>query len=184
MFVNEIFCYNLFVKGEEAMATKLKNMKVTSVDLVRAGANQEADICLFKSADTIEATESPPEDEIELLKQFITSFEKTSTEADNEPHSPIQKADLENIYKSAIVESLKSIIDDDALSKSQKKSMAKESIKQFEEKMRELKRLDEMEDRYDNDYDEEDVIEEIVEERRKDRKPKFDVLEEVRTKKA
>lgn len=181
MFVNEIFCYNLFVKGEEAMATKLKNMKVTSVDLVRAGANQEADICLFKSADTEEATESPPEDEIELLKQFITSFEKTSTEADNEPHSPIQKADLENIYKSAIVESLRSIIEDDTLSKSQKKSMAKESVKQFEEKMREL---NEMEDRYDDDDDEEDMIEEIVEERRKDRKPKFDVLEEVRTKKA
>ena len=28
--------------------TKLKNMKLTSVDLVRAGANQEADIALFK----------------------------------------------------------------------------------------------------------------------------------------
>ncbi len=32
------------------MATKLRNMRLTSVDLVRAGANQEADICLFKSA--------------------------------------------------------------------------------------------------------------------------------------
>lgn len=33
------------------MATKLKNLHLTSVDLVRAGANQEADICLFKSAE-------------------------------------------------------------------------------------------------------------------------------------
>lgn len=33
------------------MATKLKKMQLTSVDLVRAGANQEADICLFKSLD-------------------------------------------------------------------------------------------------------------------------------------
>ena len=33
------------------MATKLKNMRLTSVDLVRAGANQEADICLYKSMD-------------------------------------------------------------------------------------------------------------------------------------
>lgn len=32
------------------MATELKRMKLTSVDLVRAGANQEADIVLFKSA--------------------------------------------------------------------------------------------------------------------------------------
>lgn len=31
------------------MATKLENMKLNSVDLVRAGANQEADIMLFKS---------------------------------------------------------------------------------------------------------------------------------------
>ncbi len=31
------------------MAAKLTNLKLTSVDLVRAGANQEADICLFKS---------------------------------------------------------------------------------------------------------------------------------------
>lgn len=31
--------------------TKLKKMKLTSVDLVRAGANQNADICLYKSVD-------------------------------------------------------------------------------------------------------------------------------------
>lgn len=33
------------------MATKLKNMRLTSVDLVRTGANQEADICIVKSLD-------------------------------------------------------------------------------------------------------------------------------------
>lgn len=32
------------------MTTKLKNLRLTSVDLVGAGANQEADICLYKSA--------------------------------------------------------------------------------------------------------------------------------------
>lgn len=41
------------------MATKLRNMHLTSVDLVRAGANQEADICLFKSLDST-PTEEPP----------------------------------------------------------------------------------------------------------------------------
>lgn len=40
------------------MATKLRNMRLTSVDLVRAGANQEADICLFKSLDGV-PTEEP-----------------------------------------------------------------------------------------------------------------------------
>lgn len=33
------------------MATKLKKMRLTSVDLVPSGANQDADICLFKSLD-------------------------------------------------------------------------------------------------------------------------------------
>ncbi len=33
------------------MAAKLKNIRLTSVDLVRAGANQGADICLYKSAE-------------------------------------------------------------------------------------------------------------------------------------
>ena len=32
------------------MTTKLKDLRLTSVDLVGAGANQEADICLYKSA--------------------------------------------------------------------------------------------------------------------------------------
>lgn len=33
------------------MATRLKNMKLTSVDLVGRGANQEAHISLFKGLD-------------------------------------------------------------------------------------------------------------------------------------
>ena len=41
------------------MATKLRNLRLTSVDLVRAGANQEADICLFKSLDG-DNPEKPP----------------------------------------------------------------------------------------------------------------------------
>lgn len=37
------------------MATKLKKMKLTSVDLVPSGANQVADICLYKSLDGVPA---------------------------------------------------------------------------------------------------------------------------------
>lgn len=33
------------------MANKLRNLRLTSVDLVRAGANQEADICIVKGLD-------------------------------------------------------------------------------------------------------------------------------------
>lgn len=39
------------------MATLLKNMKLTSVDLVRRGANQEAHISLFKGMDADPAVE-------------------------------------------------------------------------------------------------------------------------------
>lgn len=40
-------------------ATKLKNMRLTSVDLVPSGANQEADICIYKSLDG-DPPENPP----------------------------------------------------------------------------------------------------------------------------
>lgn len=39
------------------MATKLKNLRLTSVDLVRCGANQEADICIVKGLDGDHADE-------------------------------------------------------------------------------------------------------------------------------
>jgi len=32
------------------MSATLRNIRLTSIDLVREGANQEADICLFKSS--------------------------------------------------------------------------------------------------------------------------------------
>ena len=41
------------------MANMLKNMKLTSVDLVGRGANQEAHISLFKGLDSGHAEEAP-----------------------------------------------------------------------------------------------------------------------------
>lgn len=43
------------------MATLLKNMKLTSVDLVGRGANQEAHISLFKGLDAAPVEEPPAE---------------------------------------------------------------------------------------------------------------------------
>lgn len=61
------------------MATKLKNIRLTSVDLVRAGANQEADICLVKSF------EPPPEQAVRTISKsdpdrfdFILEVEEVS----------------------------------------------------------------------------------------------------------
>lgn len=67
------------------MATKLKNLRLTSVDLVRAGANQEADICLFKSAEpppvvnagrTISKSDPDRFDYIKTSPNFVHIVEK------------------------------------------------------------------------------------------------------------
>lgn len=133
------------------MATKLKKMKLTSVDLVRAGANQEADICLYKSADPQEAAEGPTEDEKNIFKRFLAFIRGTPTKAENEPHSPVVKAeepaDIESIYKSALVESIHSIYTDDNLTEIEKKAMAEQSIGQFQERMK---------DTWDDEWDDDD----------------------------
>lgn len=139
------------------MATKLKKMKLTSVDLVRAGANQEADICLYKSADPQEAAEGPTEDEKSIFKRFLAFIRGTPTKAENEPHSPVEKAeepaDIESIYKSALVDSIHSIYTDENLTDIEKKAMAEQSIGQFQERMKETLRDD---DDWDDEWDDDD----------------------------
>lgn len=162
------------------MATKLKKMKLTSVDLVRAGANQEADICLFKSADPPEAAESPTEKETNIFKRFIHWLRENPTEAEYEPQNHIEKADdqpdLEYIYKSALAESLYSIMTDDTLTEIEKKEMTEESLRQYNDKVRELEDFDEDYDGGDDideklleqidnfDKDDDTIEEEIIEE--------------------
>lgn len=161
------------------MATKLKNMRLTSVDLVRAGANQEADICLFKSATPPEATESPTEPETNIFKRFIKWLKENPTEAHTEPHSPVEKADepadLETIYKTALIESIQSIYSDDSLTDIEKASMVEESIEQFQKKNRELFFDDDPDDPDDHDdHDDHDDSDDVLEE-----EDRFDEIEEV-----
>lgn len=157
------------------MATKLKKMKLTSVDLVRAGANQEADICLFKSADPPEPTESPTEPEKNIFKRFIAWLKENPTEAAYEPQNRIEKGeetpDLEFLYKSALTESLQSIMQDDTLTDIEKKDMTEESLRQYAEKIRELERDEEDYDGGD-DIDEEAI--EAVDDFDKNDDPDFD----------
>lgn len=124
------------------MATKLKNMRLTSVDLVRNGANQEADICLFKSADPTEATEAPTERETNIIKRFLNWLRENPAEDDDEPENPIEKADeqpdLADIYKSAITESLQSIAADDSLSAAEKNDMIAKSLGEYHDAMVDL----------------------------------------------
>lgn len=174
------------------MATKLTKMRLTSVDLVRAGANQEADICLFKSADPSEAAERPTEHEKNIFKRFIAWLTENPTEAATEPHSPIEKADeepadLETIYKTALIESIQSIYSDNSLTDIEKASMVEQSVEQFQKKNRELLwDIDDAENELDDET--EDVLEEAAEaaaERKlkrrgkKELRDRYDDLEEI-----
>ena len=121
------------------MATKLKNLQLTSVDLVRSGANQEADICLFKSAEAPGAPETPTEPEKNIFKQFINWLRKNPQEAEIEALNPVTKAeDTAEIYKSAITESIQSIMADDDLTPEEKSDMMAKSLSQYHAKMAEI----------------------------------------------
>lgn len=121
------------------MATKLKNLRLTSVDLVRNGANQEADICLHKSA---EATEEPTAPEMNILKRFIAWLTENPVDAEYEPDDPVEKADeepyLADVYKSAITESLQSIAADESLSATEKNDMIAKSLNEYHDAMLDL----------------------------------------------
>lgn len=163
------------------MATKLKNMKLTSVDLVRAGANQEADICLFKSADPPEASERPTKAEETIFKRFLNWLRDEPEEPQNEPQVALQKKDLESIYKSALADSLTSIMKDDSLTEAEKKAMTDESLDQFRAKLKELEEMDELEDRLEDEHDspEAEIKEEMYEDEWDD-DDRYDEIEEVK----
>lgn len=121
------------------MANKLKNMKLTSVDLVKAGANQKADIRLYKSAD---GTTTQDEAEKGIFKRFLNwLYETTASDeaiAGMEDSDPVEKGDnpeTADIYKSAITESIQSIIADKSLSTEEKNDMVEKSLEQYHEKM-------------------------------------------------
>ena len=135
------------------MATKLKKMKLTSVDLVRAGANQEADILLYKSADPQnEPAEGPTETETNLFKRFLGWIRSNPTEGHVEPDSGIQKdystfnqitagqesRDLLWRYTEALTTSIRSIQDDKDLDEEHKKQMMLKSLDEFDGAMEAL----------------------------------------------
>lgn len=161
------------------MATKLKKMRLTSVDLVKAGANQKADIRLYKSADdpAQEAPDAPTEEEKNIFKRFLSWMHETLTDFDYEPENPIEKSDEPepepaDIYKSAITESLQSIMADETLSAEEKNEMIEKSIEQYHEAMLDL---------VYNDAPEEDEApeeEEGIPEEESDA-PDFDTIEEI-----
>lgn len=166
------------------MAKKLKNMHLTSVDMVRNGANQEADICLFKSADP----EDPTTEEKNIFKRFINWLRENPTDDPFDDDDTIEKdyntfdslnATRESNerlwqYTSALTESIRSIQMDQNLDKDQKYQLMLQSLGQFDDAMEELlKKLsaaapdrdgalmakaapEDDEDEWDNDWDDEE----------------------------
>lgn len=169
------------------MASKLKNMRLTSVDLVRNGANQEADICLFKSADPTEDPAQPTTEERNIFKRFINWLRENHEEAAPESQEEVDKgfttfdsitATRENDeklwqYTSALSESIRSIQMDQDLDKDEKLQMMSKSLGQFDAAMGELikalcnaappreaslmAKSYHEDDRYDDDIDDDEV---------------------------
>ena len=84
------------------MKNRLKRLELSSVDLVRAGANQKADICLFKSAQPPMEQDIPIDD-----RTFLT-------------------------YTGALAKSILSIQEDDELNSGAKAEMVQKSFEQFQ----------------------------------------------------
>ena len=137
------------------MATKLKNLAVTSVDLVDQGANPDAHIRLFKRG--AEPEDEPSEEEKSLFKRFIQWFKKGYDDATKgtdgaEPEGNVQKDAkmfAETLHREAmrqitseiydfcyaLSDSLTSIICDKDLTADSKKAMMTQSLKEFGETM-------------------------------------------------
>lgn len=115
--------------------TKLKKMKLSSVDFVRRGANPAADIALYKSDGDI----TPEEEELEKsffksLSDSVANAVKKAFGMDEEEDEllDIKKAEQDLIMFAGILgESFSSIMKDDTLSQKDRVSMVEKSVSEF-----------------------------------------------------
>lgn len=153
------------------MATKLKKMQLTSIDLVRAGANQEADICLFKSADPPET--QPTDKEVGIFKRFLKWIRENADDP-IEKEAPADNAGVAQYYTDCIAKSLDSIHGDTTIDDVQKAKLIQQSLEQYNAAMNDL--IAKM-------YDEEDPTPEPEEDAepvgKSDTFGEFDVIEEI-----
>ena len=148
------------------MATKLKNMRLTSVDLVRNGANQEADICLFKSTDPKEAPTQPTTEEKNIFKRFINWLRENHADEPQDDEDTVEKADeqpedIVDIYKSAITESLQSIISDETLTAAEKNDMIAKSMEEYHDAMLNLLSVSKADEDDEEEWEWDDEEEEV-----------------------
>lgn len=113
----------------EKKKTRLKNLNMTSVDLVRRGANQRADIMLYKSADG--GQEEIPQGLWKSIQDAVSAW--WNGQGDSQEEFNINKS----AYLDALEYSLDSIRADESMDDVAKRDMAIESIGQFTEALTE-----------------------------------------------
>ena len=118
--------------------TKLRKLKLTSVDMVRRGANPDAYINLYKSAEE-PASKSMFDTIVDAVKSALGmgDIEKKADTFD-EKIAQREVADNRWKYQDALNMSIDSIINDEDLTYEQKSSMIGESVEQFAEAYKEL----------------------------------------------
>lgn len=121
------------------MPNKLKDMELSSVDMCRRGANQEAFFRLFKSA-TPDTNifkrflnwlrENPDEIPEDTIEKDYTTFDQINDNRESE--------DKLWRYADALTCSIRSIRDDNELSREEKADMMLTSLRQFDAAMGQL----------------------------------------------
>ena len=130
----------------EKKATKIKKLRLTSVDMVRRGANPDAHINLYKSADG-EPVDKPEDANSSIVKAIVDGLKSAlgiSEETVEEAGGVEKKADtfdekvrlremMDNRwkYQDVLNMSIESILEDKDMSEQDKKTMVKDSIDQF-----------------------------------------------------
>ena len=157
--------------------TKLSNVNLKSVDMVNQGANQEADICLFKSADGDPQSEAEPREETSILTNILNLLKNTfATGEEREEDMNIQKMQNDSdVYLEAFQESVDSIIGSNIIDDKTRKSLLAKSLRQFTETFeRDIIGNAEKPPRFfaddDDDMEDDDLEDPVLEEKTKEKK--------------
>lgn len=113
----------------EKKKTKLRKLDMTSVDLVQRGANQKADIRLYKSAD---GQEEAPHGLLKSIQEAVKGWFNGTKAAEDAKDFEVEKS----AFIEALDFSMNSILNDDTMDSVAKAEMAEESIDQFCEAMK------------------------------------------------
>lgn len=114
--------------------TKLKKMKLNSVDFVRRGANPAADIALYKSYDGVPDEEDEKQSFFKSLTDSIAgAIKKAFTEEDDSvEYMDVAKAEHDlTTFTDVLGESFSSIMKDDSLSQESRIEMVQKSTSEF-----------------------------------------------------